>query len=90
MPCTRTQASKLLTAAEMALFDAARGDAIGALTTRALKAKVERTRRLRDKYRDLHQRQRLATRAAHERRCVVRRDAANGEQRERHVVGKPS
>lgn len=63
MAYTRTDAVKLLTAAEMVLFDAARRDSIGSLTTRALKAKIERTRRLRDKYRDLFKRQRLDTRA---------------------------
>jgi hypothetical protein len=62
MPYNRTAASKLLTASELALFDAGRRDAIGSLDERRLKSKVERTRRLRDKYRDLARRQRLATR----------------------------
>jgi hypothetical protein len=62
MPYNRTAASKLLTASELALFDAGRRDAIGSLDERTLKSKVERTRRLRDKYRDLARRQRLATR----------------------------
>lgn len=63
MAYTRSDAVKLLNAAEMVLFDAARRDSIGSLTPRALKGKIERTRRLRDKYRDLFQRQRLDTRA---------------------------
>ncbi len=62
MPYTRTDAKKLLSTAEIGLFDASRRDALGALDARALKSKIERTRRLRDKYLDLYQRQRLATR----------------------------
>jgi hypothetical protein len=62
MPHTRASAKKLLTASELALFDASRRDEIGALDERTLKSKLERTRRLRDKYRDLARRQHLATR----------------------------
>ena len=62
MPYNRTAATKLLTASELALFDAGRRDSIGSLDERALKGKVERARRLRDKYRDLARRQSLASR----------------------------
>lgn len=75
MPYNRTAASKLLTASELALFDAGRRDAIGSLDERALKRNVERTRRLRDKYRDLARRQRLATRE----RTGTKRGTANRE-----------
>lgn len=63
MPHTRASAKKLLNASELALFDAGRRDEIGALDERTLKGKIERTRRLRDKYRDLARRQHLATRS---------------------------
>jgi hypothetical protein len=62
MPYNRTAAQKLLTTAELALFDAGNASAIVEHDRRTLAAKVERTRRLRDKYRDLYRRQRLATR----------------------------
>jgi hypothetical protein len=63
MSHTRTSAKKLLNASELALFDAGRRDEIGSLDERTLKSKIERTRRLRDKYRDLARRQHLATRS---------------------------
>lgn len=63
MPINRTQASKLLNSSEMALFDAASTSGVRALTPSQLQAKVERSRRLRDKHRDLYQRQRLASQA---------------------------
>jgi hypothetical protein len=62
MPYNRIAAQKLLTSAELALFDAGNAGALAALDRRTLAAKVERTRKLRDKYRDLYRRQRLATR----------------------------
>jgi hypothetical protein len=62
MPYNRTAAQKLLTTAELALFDAGNASAIAAHDRRTLAGKVERTRKLRDKYRDLYRRQRLATR----------------------------
>ncbi len=62
MAYTRTQARNLLTATELSLFDAGRATDVKALTATQLKSKVERTRKLRDKYRDLFKRQRLAAR----------------------------
>ena len=62
MPNERATARKLLTSAEFELFEASRRDGICVLGAPELKRKVERTRRLRDKYRDLYKRQRLAMR----------------------------
>jgi hypothetical protein len=62
MPNERVTARKLLSSAEFELFEASRRDGICLLSAAELKRKVERTRRLRDKYRDLYKRQRLAMR----------------------------
>ena len=62
MPNERATARKLLSSAEFELFEASRRDGICLLSAPELKRKVERTRRLRDKYRDLYKRQRLAMR----------------------------
>lgn len=62
MPTERTTARKLLSSAEFELFEASRRDGICVLSAAELKRKIERTRRLRDKYRDLYKRQRLAMR----------------------------
>ncbi|MGV8943325.1 hypothetical protein [Thermomonas sp.] len=62
MPITRDQASRLLTQPEMALFGDSRNPALRALTENALVARIERTRKLRDKSRDLFQRQTLKSR----------------------------
>ncbi|MFA4914009.1 MAG: hypothetical protein EOO27_19310 [Comamonadaceae bacterium] len=59
----RTEAKKLLTVAELELFDAGRSTAIRKLTKPELRSKLERSRKIRDKYRDLFRRQRLAIRA---------------------------
>ncbi|GGI21177.1 hypothetical protein [Oxalicibacterium faecigallinarum] len=64
MAYQRTQAQKLLTVAELALFDAGRTSEIGKLSKPELRSKLERSRKLRDKYRDLYRRQRLAIRNA--------------------------
>lgn len=64
MAYNRRQAESLLDAAELQLFDASLASTLAALTAAELKAKITRTRRLRDKQRDLLQRQRLASRAA--------------------------
>lgn len=61
MSINRSQASKLLNASELALFDAASTSGVRALTPAQLQAKVERSRRLRDKHRDQYKRQRLAS-----------------------------
>lgn len=63
MPYTRTEAKKLLTAAELELFDAGRAPALRTLTKPELRKERERSRKLRDKYHDLFRRQRLAIRA---------------------------
>lgn len=63
MAYTRTTAKKLLTAAELEVFDAATPAEIKKLTKPQLRSKLERSRKLRDKYRDLFRRQRLALRA---------------------------
>ena len=62
MAYLRTQAQKLLTAAELEMFDAGRTSEIKKLTKPQLRNKLERSRKLRDKYRDLFRRQRLAAR----------------------------
>jgi len=59
---TLIQARKLLTAAELEVFVAGRGDTLKAMTLVQLRAKSKRARALRDKYQDLLRRQRLATR----------------------------
>jgi hypothetical protein len=64
MAYNRRQAERLLTAAELELFDASLASAVSALTPAQLKAKIGRARRLRDKQRDLLKRQRLASRSA--------------------------
>jgi len=63
MAYTRTTAKKLLTATELEVFDAARAAEIKKMTKPQLRSKLERSRKLRDKYRDLFRRQRLALRA---------------------------
>lgn len=62
MPITRDQASRLLTQPEMGLFGDSRNPALRALSEKALSSRVERTRKLRDKSRDLLQRQKLKSR----------------------------
>ncbi len=63
MAYNRHHARTLCTAAEFQLFAASLADTLRTLTPARLKAKLDRARKLRDKYRDLHQRQRLAARA---------------------------
>lgn len=63
MPSTFTQAAKLLTTSEFALFAASRGHVLRTLTRARLLSKIRRARALRDKFRDLLKRQRLETRA---------------------------
>lgn len=62
MAISKTQAAKLLTAAEMEVFSASRAPAITQLSAARLAGKVKRSRTMRDKQRDLLQRQTLATR----------------------------
>jgi hypothetical protein len=58
----KTQAAKLLSAAEMEVFNASLAPAIKELGATRLASKVKRARTMRDKFRDLLQRQRVATR----------------------------
>jgi hypothetical protein len=62
MAYNRNHARRLLTDSEMSLFESSLRDQIGSLTRADLRKKVERTRKLRDKYTDLYRRQSLATR----------------------------
>jgi hypothetical protein len=63
MAFNRNHARPLCSDAEYKLFTASLGDEIGDLTPAQLRSKIQRARRLRDKYRDLLKRQRLANRA---------------------------
>ncbi len=63
MTVNRRQARALTTGSEQKLVDASYPDAICTLSPRALKWNIVRARKLRDKQRDLLQRQKLATRA---------------------------
>jgi hypothetical protein len=63
MAFNRNHARPLCSDAEYKLFTASLGDEICDLTPAQLRSKIQRTRRLRDKYRDLLKRQRLANRA---------------------------
>lgn len=84
MAHTLTQARGLLTIAELELFDQSRAEPIKALTAARLRGKVDRARKLRDKYRDLYRRQSVATRAA----PAARRSAvgADNERTQRKAV----
>ncbi len=62
MAYTRTQAQKLLTTAELDMFDAGRTTEVRKLDKATVRNKLERARKLRDKYRDLYRRQRVAIR----------------------------
>jgi hypothetical protein len=62
MAYNRNQARALCNDAEYRLFEASLAENIGGHGPATLRSNVNRARRLRDKYRDLHQRQRLATR----------------------------
>ena len=59
---TKAQASKLLNASEMKLYEESRVNALRAFSASQLDRRIERTRALRDKARDQLQRQRLAQR----------------------------
>ncbi|TWI04550.1 hypothetical protein IP90_00683 [Luteimonas cucumeris] len=62
MAMTRTQAQNLLNQAEMSLYTDSRINGLRGLTATELARRVERTRKARDRARDLLQRQRLASR----------------------------
>lgn len=57
---TKAQASKLLNASEMKLYEESRVNALCAFSASQLDRRIERTRALRDKSRDLLQRQRVS------------------------------
>lgn len=57
---TKAQASKLLNASEMKLYEESRVNALRAFSASQLDRRIERTRALRDKSRDLLQRQRVS------------------------------
>ena len=62
MAYNRKHAQSLCTDAEYQLFTASLRDEVGELTPAQLRSKIQRSRNLRDKYRDLLKRQRLANR----------------------------
>lgn len=62
MAYTLTQARPLLTTAELELFSQSRTEPVKSMAPADLASAVKRTRTLRDKYRDLYQRQTLAVR----------------------------
>lgn len=64
MAYTLTQARPLLNAAELELFEQSRAEPVKQLTGAKLAGAVKRTRTLRDKYRDLYQRQTVAVRTS--------------------------
>ena len=64
MAYTLTQARPLLNAAELELFSQSRAELVKQLTPAKLAGAVKRTRTLRDKYRDLYQRQTVAVRTS--------------------------
>ena len=63
MAFNRNHARPLCTDTEYKLFTASLADEIGELTPVQLRSKIQRARKLRDKYRDLLKRQRLANRS---------------------------
>ena len=64
MAYTLTQARPLLNAAELELFEQSRTEPVKRLESAKLAGAVKRTRTLRDKYRDLYQRQTVAVRTS--------------------------
>jgi len=62
MAYNRNHARALCSESEFKLFTASLADEITAHTPAQLRSKIERTRKLRDKYRDLFKRQRLSNR----------------------------
>jgi hypothetical protein len=71
------QVRQLTTRSERELVRASYGDSIGRLSERALKSRIARARRLRDKQRDLLRRQRLA----HRRRTGDKQGSARTAQK---------
>jgi len=88
MAYQRTQAQKLLTVAELALFDAGRTTEIGKLSKSELRSKLERSRKLRDKYRDLYRRQRLAVRNVSGTKAGAKGDANRRTQEKEEILAE--
>jgi hypothetical protein len=63
MPFTRNHVRAFLARTEIDLFESSLGAELKALSAADVQRRVERTRKLRDKYHDLLRRQKLATRA---------------------------
>ncbi|HUF20774.1 MAG TPA: hypothetical protein VMP00_08460 [Burkholderiales bacterium] len=63
MPFNRIHARSLCNASEFDLFESSLAGEVEEIAKSRLQGKVERARRLRDKYRDLYRRQRVAARA---------------------------
>lgn len=63
MATNKTQAAKLLSAAEMLVYSASVAPDIKELTAAILAAKIKRARTMRDKFRDLLKRQKVTTRS---------------------------
>ena len=79
MTPNRTAVKKLLTSTELELFDVAHSPTeIEKLTKPQLRSMLERSRKLRDKYRDLYRHQRLAIRSEQ-----GAKDGASGNANER-------
>jgi hypothetical protein len=82
MSISRSMAARLCTKPELELVEASFPPDVKQLTAGRLRQKVERTRRLRDKYRDLSKRQRSESRGkAEPRRSRPAQDNANTERK---------
>lgn len=88
MAYQRTQAQKLLTAAELALFDSGRTTEIRKLSKPELRSNLERSRKLRDKYRDLYRRQRLAIRGVSGTKAGTGGDANRRTQEKEEILAE--
>ncbi|SHH07198.1 hypothetical protein SAMN04488135_102110 [Pollutimonas bauzanensis] len=88
MAYQRTQAQKLLTAAELELFDSGRTTEIRKLSKPELRSRLERSRKLRDKYRDLYRRQRLAVRHASGTKAGAEGDANRRTQEKEEILAE--
>lgn len=62
MPIAKATLYNILSNPEMGLYEASRRDGIKELTAAQLKKKIERARKLRDKYKDMYRRQTIALR----------------------------
>lgn len=78
MAYTLTQMRSLLTTAELELFDQSRTQNVKAFSAKQIDGKLSRARKLRDKFRDLYQRQTVASR-----KSAAGRGASAGTSNER-------